>query len=906
MLIDNNAKNRLLIFFFYDTDGVVDDYITVMLRDLKKSVKDIFVVCNGKLNDEGKEKYKEFTQDILIRKNTGFDVWAYKEAIESIGFEKLKTYDEVILMNYTIMGPVHPFAEMFTAMSEKDLDFWGLTKYHMVPYDPWGLIECGYIREHIQSHFIVIRNKMLKSEAFEEYWTQMRPIKSYQESVSYHESFFTHHFHSKGYKWDVYVDTDDLKDYTLAPINMAPTALIRDKRCPIFKRRSFMGDYDTLIDTTVGEPSYVLMNYLKEHTDYDTNLIWDNLLRCYDAKLIKENLHLNYVLSTKEEKDVEDLLKNRKIAVLFHIYYEDLIEYCYEYIKNVPATTDVYITTASKEKAQKIEAVFKNLKCNKLDIKVATNRGRDVGPFLVESQSFIKDYDYALCVHEKKVTHLDYESKGYGFSYKCFENLLGSPAYVKNILATMEENPRLGMMMPSPPNHAEYFGTLGGEWGNDNFKNTKKMAKRLDLHVPMHEECEPIAPLGGMFWFRPKAMAKLFDYGWKYEDFPPEPIEETDGTMIHAIERIFPYVVQDAGYYPAWCFSDTGIKLELTNLSHMLRDLVRTCTDIGVRGAFTTVKRDLKQRGTLLQHLDALNSYVRAVYPDNISDSYATYMILFYDEGKGYSEKRMIRTKVPTKDENFDVDFVFEKKMKNILNLRFDPGEEGMVQLKDVTIRLSYADGSSKKHSLSWCDSNGYGYDDSLIFLNKDPQIYIHPEVTKDLVSVRITGKLCKDISGDFIEEVTGSGIPKFTPKAYFNLGEGYTEEFTKSVINRGTNSLLKVDFGPCLLPEEVSGIRFDPCEKGMFLLREGKFKIEYENGSVIEKSFLDCRHNGQVIKDGIWFFEQDPQIIVEELPKGCIASLKVEAKVSCDFNEKKDASLVKKIVKTANGILNK
>lgn len=134
MILDNNTS-RLLIYFFYDKNGIVDDYIPYMLTDMQKNVSDIFVVCNGALTDEGKAKFKRFTDDILVRENKGFDVWAYKEAMEKLGWERLGNYDEIILMNYTIAGPVYPFEDMFHSMNGKDIDFGELhnfTKQRMI------------------------------------------------------------------------------------------------------------------------------------------------------------------------------------------------------------------------------------------------------------------------------------------------------------------------------------------------------------------------------------------------------------------------------------------------------------------------------------------------------------------------------------------------------------------------------------------------------------------------------------------------------------------------------------------------------------------------------------------------------------------------------------------------------
>ena len=192
---------RVAIYFFYDKDGVVDRYVNYFLEDFKQNLDRLIVVCNGKLTPEGREEFSKYTNEIIVRENKGFDVWAYKEGIEYIGWDNLKNYDELIMLNMTIMGPIYSFKEMFDEMdSRKELDFWGITKFHKFPVDPWGLIKYGYIPEHIQSHFIAVRNPMLTSYEFKQHWEKMRMINTYFESVSYHESIFTKKFNDKGFK----------------------------------------------------------------------------------------------------------------------------------------------------------------------------------------------------------------------------------------------------------------------------------------------------------------------------------------------------------------------------------------------------------------------------------------------------------------------------------------------------------------------------------------------------------------------------------------------------------------------------------------------------------------------------------------------------------------------------------
>ena len=95
MLIDNSNAKRLAIFFFYDRGGIVDSYVPYLLEDLKKNVCEIFVVCNGKLKEEGKKELEKYGK-VLVRENKGFDVWAYKTALETYGWKKLAEFEEVI------------------------------------------------------------------------------------------------------------------------------------------------------------------------------------------------------------------------------------------------------------------------------------------------------------------------------------------------------------------------------------------------------------------------------------------------------------------------------------------------------------------------------------------------------------------------------------------------------------------------------------------------------------------------------------------------------------------------------------------------------------------------------------------------------------------------------------------
>ena len=310
-LIKNDGIKRLILFFMYDKDGIIDDYIVYMLEQLNKVSSDIYVVCNGKLCDEGRGKLQTCVNDdhIIVRENKGFDVWAYKTGIDTLGWDKVCSYDEMIMMNFTIMGPVYPIEEMFDKMNSEDVDFWGITKFTgYEDGDPFGTISYGYIPEHIQSHFIAVRKPMLEDDNFKEYFDNMPAVHNYKEAVGFHEAIFTKKFSDLGFKWDVYAKLDD--DFSRNPVINASKELIADARCPFFKRRSFMQDYENVLDETIGQSTLEMYDYIRDYTDYDINYIWDNILRLENQAVVKRNMHFNYVLPREFSANVDDVLQN--------------------------------------------------------------------------------------------------------------------------------------------------------------------------------------------------------------------------------------------------------------------------------------------------------------------------------------------------------------------------------------------------------------------------------------------------------------------------------------------------------------------------------------------------------------------------------------------------------------------
>lgn len=565
MSVNSGHKQRLGIYCFYDKYGHAASFIKTFLDDLMDNLDDLVVVVNGQLSDQARQLFSEYTKTIIVRENKGLDVAAYKQAILTLGWEKLESYDEVICLNDTVMGPVYPFREMFACMDRKDVDFWGITAY------AGETVDKEQIPTHLQAYWHAYRRSLVSSPAFHEYWETMPLWKDYAEVTRKHEMTFTKHFADLGFTWTSYIDCRKYQGYSSYPLLYMPMQIVRDDRCPIFKRRSFFVDYSAYFDQTAGQPALDLYEYLRDHTDYDVDMIWDAILPSYNIDDIRKAMHLDYVLPSQAiNPQTHD---HPRSAFIYHVYFMDLLEDTCHYIASLPEETDLYITSTEDKIPQIREYMQQRGISHQATFIPVINRGRDVSALLVAACPVVLSgkYDVIGFAHDKKSSqnqengHHGTESQG--FAYKLMENTLGSEAYVKNILTLFAENPRLGQVAPPPPYHALYFAhTIPHDWGA-NYEITKELLEdRLGIHVPLSPTKPTASAMGSCYWFRVEALKPLFEYGWKYEDFLPEGQMGEDGTISHAIERANGYICQSRGYYPAWVLSDRYARIEVDSL----------------------------------------------------------------------------------------------------------------------------------------------------------------------------------------------------------------------------------------------------------------------------------------------------------------------------------------------------
>lgn len=556
MKITKGTNNRCGIFLFYDGDGIVDEYILYMLRDLKKSIAHLLVVCNGRPGEEGLKALEEVSDEVLIRANSGFDVGGYREGLFYIGFKELQKYDEVILFNYTFFGAIYPFAEMFDAMDERDLDFWGITKHHKVPFEPYGRISYGYMPEHIQSHFIVVRRDMLMSTDYHRFMVDMKNPASYVDSICDYEAIFTKHFEDLGYKWDVYVNTDRYENYAYCPIMFYTKDMLEQDRCPIIKRRSFFTDYSDYLINTCGAPSAELYDYLCNNTDFDMNMIWDNILRVQNMSEVSRVLHLNYCLPEEaayEEESLED--------VTLAIWAKDIknIAWYEDYFKAVKGEYRV-ILVGKKDAVACVKE-----KMSGSDMKNIVVCEKNVSGYQEFLREVIKVKDgrtgyYAFFVIDDIEKVRPY-SNAISNIYKDWKCLWSNEEFVSNVKTTFKENPRMGMAVPPFPDFGDYFLQYADAWGGQ-FDAVCEYLDKIGVKKRIKRDMEPVAPVSGALWMTAQMLEG--DVIARSLDTPA-----ADEVYCFALTSL----VQEQKAYTGTVYSNSYASIEITNSDHMLREL---------------------------------------------------------------------------------------------------------------------------------------------------------------------------------------------------------------------------------------------------------------------------------------------------------------------------------------------
>lgn len=544
---------RWCVFLYTKHTDKVEEYIIYLLERIRENAERVCAVCDADQPESVKTQLGQYVDKLIAVGERALERPGYSEGIRYfLDVEENFECEELLLVNDGIFGPLDSFVPMLEEMEKRPCDFWGLIK-NMRQED--SVCRCS-----LSAEFMAFRGRMLRGEDFTVFWNNS-DVEDEGQNV-------TEYFERRGYVSDGYIVSS--ADYDLCEYKSYE--LIKDMGCPVLFKKRFCAQ------ANMNDNLEKALRYIGKNCSYPMDMIWEDVLNTVNLADLKRNLNLNFILSSQREADVRDReTVYKKTAVAAHIYYPDRVEICMSYLIQTPAPIDLYLTTGNEVTFEALK-VYKSKQSQWRDrqniyISLIPNRGRDMGALWVADRKLFYEYEYVCYVHDKKTSgNLGTEMSGDMYQYDVLENCLKNRDYIDNVLALFEDNPIIGFLCPPSPKFFDYVNLMGNEW-TECFERTMELAAKLHLNIVADEKKHPFT-FSNTFWCRTAALKPLADSEFRYEDFPQEPLPR-DGSVSHALERIYGYVAQSQGYLSAVVENRDYAQMENNSLQFLLGERVQ-------------------------------------------------------------------------------------------------------------------------------------------------------------------------------------------------------------------------------------------------------------------------------------------------------------------------------------------
>jgi rhamnosyltransferase len=231
-------------------------------------------------------------------------------------------------------------------------------------------------------------------------------------------------------------------------------------------------------------------------------------------------------------------IRNVKVAIILHLYHQDLIEEIKNFLKiGIVDLFDIYVTTPFQSIIPRIIDEFSDFS-NFVSVILCKNIGRDIAPFVELYKSGVLDkYSAVLKIHTKKSS---YSSKGEFWRKDIYNSLMGNSLRTRKVISFLNDNKNVGMIGTQ-----KYYLTNPKFWGSNKQKVTEILNSLSIINIDQYLQLEFFS--GSMFWFKPSAFDTLKKINNDQFHFEIEK-NQRDGTLAHAYERIFSIIVKNYNY----------------------------------------------------------------------------------------------------------------------------------------------------------------------------------------------------------------------------------------------------------------------------------------------------------------------------------------------------------------------
>lgn len=519
-------------------------YVPYALKKYKE-VSDRLIVVTDIQADHA--NFNEINQlaDLIVRSPKGditLSLNGYQLGLAAIDSEELKSYDEILFVDTTCYGPIFPLAPILDDPQRLSADFWSIGFFTRKAN--LRLMEKIKLDHVMTLNFFTVNRRVATSPEFQEF---MRGKHVFVDDSDYRVDG-SHKLHASleraGFKWKSFPQPE--KTQTSEPMLFEAPEMVR-LGCPVILRNIFK--LDPLVTDMQAVECRAVLDALRENSDFDEAMIWDSILPFYPLRIIQSNMDdLRILESEPSASGKRQWNFGGKVAVVAHIYYVETLPEFLKLAANIPCDFDFFISTSSQQHKKNIEAGLESFECGgRKEVRVvAKNRGRDMSSLFITFRDVMLngEYAWALRLHSKRTPQMSWQV-GQSFKRHLIQNIVPSRRFVQCLFDLLEKPEYRNVGVVAPPVVHIGFGTLGHAWFS-NRKPLEKLAREMKIDVPLDDDT-PVAAYGTMYWFRPQALAPMFQYDWKWDDYNAEP-NHIDGGLAHVQERLICYCAQDQGF----------------------------------------------------------------------------------------------------------------------------------------------------------------------------------------------------------------------------------------------------------------------------------------------------------------------------------------------------------------------
>lgn len=544
----------------FDPDDALDPTFAFLLGILREYCNPVILVTTSRLQ---KQDYPEDTGVITIcRPNVGYDFYSYRVGLDEImgqgGCKRLLMLNS----SFLVLDPLRFRATLDAMLSSlQESDIVGITSSRQ-----WSW--------HLQTYLLALRGDLLAGEWFREWLDGIRPCNSKMETIISGELGFSGAIRKARLGARPLFRLSGIA-YIRACWGWTTSGGFRE-----FILRSVFGGWRAVNPVhfsarRIAESYGFVKTELLRDNPHGIDLNWVDTIcspelkapladflartgkryRTTDTGLTVLHQGMETALTSCRILQTGAMARQGvRIAVAVHLFYPELLEDVATVLRSMPEPCDLLVTTPHEGAIPAIIDTLAPLIHGSVMVALCENRGRDIRPFMtLHRRRLLEPYDAILKLHTKRST---YSEHGANWQRILFKSLAGSSLIVRQILQILRSGD-VGLVGPH-----QYYLTNPDFWG----------ANRQRLSGLMHSLGHPGADNpqlgffgGSMFWFVPPAFTRLHDIPEELLQFEPEAGQQ-DGTLAHAIERLFCQVARQAGY------RSTSLQLQGSEIAD-------TCTD---------------------------------------------------------------------------------------------------------------------------------------------------------------------------------------------------------------------------------------------------------------------------------------------------------------------------------------